>query len=598
MSLFRPGLDRGELRHIRATNTISARVVQQLKLMNGTTNFALVSMSDTGSGGVDVDGKVDTNVDKTKHDSMRKIFTDFYYDAEIGNDKLSCVPEISIDKLIQYQTRLSRHTAVSEEDSALKSIVNQYTQIMALNHLANIIIQKTLVSKIHLGYWRDVKSSAMSKLVYGVQSSPWKGFVLCSKVFRRTFELSNTQWNISKMYRLIVDSFWDVLDKSTAGFPGNFIIRNSRLRFLKVPLGAIDEEIRGKIDAINTYLDGNYHDLGLILSNITAESDVVAQTLKTGQTSITEQLATIKALGSDFSVISSNAPPGLVARYWPVLLLLVKYGPSSAINVWSNRLEIVDWVKLNFVDTVVGFWNNWVVKPIGDMLNILRDDNTMTITSKESLKSDLESLERMVQEFVKDNDVSVTPEEVHRAVSRGDLTMMMSQYEDEIRTPYRSILRGLLIRAMLIQVQKTKVDGGLAINGIDKLLKLQQLLFGVLSISPSLVILYQVKKALENKSSLQADLDSKKINCLRSMNQIEKLVNREETDDKLVGDGKLFIEIVNLTVLATTIVPATLRSEFYNDLNELAVASSGDGDNTSSNKVNRIWNMYSPYFRN
>ena len=39
-------------------------------------------------------------------------------------------------------------------------------------------------------------------------------------------------------------------------------------------------------------------------------------------------------------------------------------------------------------------------------------------------------------------------------------------------------IRGNLVRALLIQVQKTKVDVELAVNGIDALLKSQELVFG------------------------------------------------------------------------------------------------------------------------
>lgn len=559
--------------------------------MNERTNHALLSMPESGS--VEISEK-----ETKKQDPMRKIFTDFYYDAEIGNDKLDSVPEISIKKLKQYQNRINGHSLCSEEDHVLKSIVNQYTQLIALHHLANSIIQKTLVSKIQAGYWRDVKSSSTSKLVFGVQSLPYRGVCLVLNVFEQVRNASNELWSIRKLYNLVIDSFWDVLAKSTANIRGNFIVKNSRLLFLKMPLGALDVEIREKIEGINGYLEGYYHDLGLILNNISEDSDAVSQILKLQQqATLTEQLEAIELLDSDSSALYTYAPPNLFARYWPVLLVLAKYGPSTTINVWANRQEIIDWIKLNFFDTVVGFWNNWIVKPVGDMLSILRDDNTMTITSKESLQSDLDSLERMVQEFMKDNHVDVSPEQVHSAVAQGDLTMMMSQYENEIRTPYKSILKGLLIRSMLIQVQKTKVDGGLAINGIDKLLKLQQLLFGVLSISPSLFILYQGNKAIRNKSSLQADLDSKRIDCLRSLNQIEKLVNREQQEDKLVSDGKLFVEIVNLTVLAKNVIPNKLRPDFHFDLNDLALSSSDESLASTAGKISRIWNMYSPYFR-
>ncbi|RKP30973.1 NCA2-domain-containing protein [Metschnikowia bicuspidata] len=365
---------------------------------------------------------------------------------------------------------------------------------------------------------------------------------------------------------------------------------------MKLVLGFISSDISGKIHGINNVLKGYYRDLGLILNNISEDSTVFNQILN-DTTDITSQLRAIKALDRDLSKTTLYAPPGLIARYWPILLLVVQFGPSTTMNAWANRREIAQWLKLNFFDTALGFWNNWIVKPIWEMLSILRNDDTITIASKESLQSDLDSLKRMLEDFIKDYQLNISQGEVHSTVAKGDLTMMMSQYEDEIRTPFKSIVKGLLIRSMLIQVQKMKVDGAIAINGIDKLLKLQQLLFGVLSISPSFFILYQGNKALRNKSSRQADLASKRIDCLRSLNQIEKLVNREKPQDKLVGDGKLFVEIVNLTLLAKSVIPSKLRSEFYSDLNELAVTSLDESIGPATGVINRIWNMYSPYFR-
>lgn len=590
MDFFRPGLDRLELRQIRATNTISSRILDHIKRLNVQTIHALISIPESKA--------AEDGATNSKHELVRKIFTEFYYDAEIGNEKLAKVPEVSIDRLITYQERLDGSGIVCEEDATLKSIIDHYTRMIALHHLANAIIHKTLMAKIQIRYWRDVKGSATAKLIYGVQSLPWKCVCVVSNVFQRAKKATNEPWSLHKLSNLFVSAFKEVLGKTAGGFHGNFVVKSSRLRVLKIALGSMDTEVKGKIDGVNTLLEGYYHDLGLILNNTDGDTNVIQQILDAEHLNLVEQLSAIQKLDNDSSKIYEFAPPNVFARYWPLLLLIINYGPSTTLNAWKNRQEIAEWVKLNFFDTVVGFWNNWIVKPIGDMLSILRNDDTMAIASKESLQLDLDSLERMVEDFVKDNGIDVSPEDVRSAVSKGDLTMMMSQYENDIRTPYRSIVRGLLVRSMLIQVQKTKVDGSLAINGIDKLLKLQQLLFGILSISPSLFIVYQANKALSNKSSLQADIESKRIDCLRSLNQIEKLVNRELSEDKLVGDGKLFVEIVNLTLLAKSVVPNKLRSDFHHDLNELAMASSDESLDHAGPIINRIWNMYSPYFRN
>lgn len=587
MDFFRPGLNRLELCQIRATNTISVRVVQQLKYMNDRTNNALVAMPNLA-----VDAK-----EKSKDNTMRMIFTDFYNDADIGNDKLIAVPEISIDKLKKYQQRIAKCEIVSDEDATLQSIVNNYTKLITLHHLANAMIYKTLLSKNQLGYWRDLKGSTASKIIYGLQNLPWKAYAIVAKTCQRVRETSSELQSIRRLCRLAIDSFKDVALRSTGNIKGNFVVKNSGFRFFKVPLSTLDEEIRGKIDGLNSLLDNYYRDMGLILNSTSEDTNIVAEILRTSETDLSAQLDAIKAFDQDSSVVYNYFPPGFLGRYWPLLLLLINFGPSTTLSIWNNRQEIINWVKLHFLDTVIGFWNNWIVKPVGDMLSILRDDNHMTIASKESLHSDLHSLERMVHEYMKDNKVDVSPQEVHSAVSKGDLTMMMSQYENDIRTPYKSIIKGLLIRSILIQIQKTKVDGDLAINGIDRLIKLQQLLFGVLSISPSLFILYQANQALKNKSSLQADLDSRRMDCLRSFNLIEKLVNREQSEEKLISDGKLFMEIVNLMVMSKNLIPSKFMSDFQLDLNALTIASSDENQVPAKGMINRIWNMYSPYFR-
>lgn len=68
------------------------------------------------------------------------------------------------------------------------------------------------------------------------------------------------------------------------------------------------------------------------------------------------------------------------------------------------------------------------------MLDILRSDSDITITTKDSLKSDVGSLENMVYEFAKDNHIETTPVQVSQDVKNGDLKIIMSRYEDEIKS--------------------------------------------------------------------------------------------------------------------------------------------------------------------
>lgn len=82
--------------------------------------------------------------------------------------------------------------------------------------------------------------------------------------------------------------------------------------------------------------------------------------------------------------------------------------------------------------------------------------------------------------------------ELGAKVRVGDLTDVLRVWERDIKRPIRSAVGGSLIRTLLIQVQKLKVDGAIAMNGIERLMDSQQLTFGFVGVTPSLLIVVGV----------------------------------------------------------------------------------------------------------
>lgn len=131
------------------------------------------------------------------------------------------------------------------------------------------------------------------------------------------------------------------------------------------------------------------------------------------------------------------------------------------------------------------FWSNWIIDPLRRIIGTIRHDEAseISITSKKSLEGDKASLERMVVDFALDNprELDMNKSEVAKIradIRDGDLTPILRVYEKELQSPLYGAIRGNLIRALLIQIQKTKVDVELAMGGIDSLLKSQELVFG------------------------------------------------------------------------------------------------------------------------
>jgi nuclear control of ATPase protein 2 len=186
-------------------------------------------------------------------------------------------------------------------------------------------------------------------------------------------------------------------------------------------------------------------------------------------------------------LVIENGRPSRVVRYWiPATALLLSSG--TLLRVFFNRKsKILQWIQ-EFGATSRDFWYNWVVDPIKKIVGTIRHDkeSEIALMSKESLEGDRSSLERMVVDFAVDNASSTSGapltqaqvDEVRNKVREGDLTPVLKAYEKDLRKPLIGVVRGDLVRALLIQIQKTKVDVEVAIGGIDSLLKSQELVFG------------------------------------------------------------------------------------------------------------------------
>ncbi len=186
-------------------------------------------------------------------------------------------------------------------------------------------------------------------------------------------------------------------------------------------------------------------------------------------------------------LVDEYGRPSRFVRYWPLGAALF-LSSSTLLRIFVNRkAEIMTWISESG-NTALDFWNNWVVDPARKIIGTIRHDkdSEIAIMSKDSLRGDRDSLERMVVDFAIDNpntsdrkplsDAQIA--DVRAKVKEGDLTPVLKAYEKDLRSPLRGAITGDLIRALLIQVQKTKVDVEVAVGGIDNILRSQELVFG------------------------------------------------------------------------------------------------------------------------
>ena len=199
------------------------------------------------------------------------------------------------------------------------------------------------------------------------------------------------------------------------------------------------------------------------------------------EVNIPTHVATSRRLAAEYG------RPSPATRYWPLASLLILSSSTILRIVVKRKAEIGVWIR-DFGSTTVDFWYNWVVEPLKKVIGTIRHDkhSEIALMSKASLDGDRASLERMVVDFAKDNTTShrggplseIEIADVRAKVREGDLTPVLKAYEKDLQRPFVGTVKGNLVRALLIQIQKTKVDVEVAIGGIDSLLKSQELVFG------------------------------------------------------------------------------------------------------------------------
>ncbi|CAI4211338.1 unnamed protein product [Parascedosporium putredinis] len=224
--------------------------------------------------------------------------------------------------------------------------------------------------------------------------------------------------------------------------------------------------------------------------------------------------------------------------------------------------------------TVRDFWSNWVIDPIRKLVKTIRHDENRDIAlmSRDSLRADLESLERMVVDFAVDKPHFATADgvatqlteaqvtEIRSRVTQGDVTPVLKAFEKDLKSPFLGAVKGDLVRSLLIQVQKSKVDMEVALSGIDALLKSQELVFGVVSLTPGILIcvgLYQyLRGVMSGRVGLrQRDRASKTIRSVRTISRM--IAKADLTPEKTMSYEQIGNLLCQVHILRDT-VPQTM----------------------------------------
>ncbi|KAL9586351.1 MAG: hypothetical protein Q9212_000969 [Teloschistes hypoglaucus] len=283
-------------------------------------------------------------------------------------------------------------------------------------------------------------------------------------------------------------------------------------------------------------------------------------------------------------IVERYGRPARLVRYW-IPAAAIMLSSTTLLRILVNRkAEISTWVR-NLGTTIIGFWYNWVVEPVQKVIGTIRHDKNseISIMSKESLEGDRASLERMVVDFARDN--GSTDEagiaSIRAKVKEGDLTPVLRAYEKDLRNPFIGTIRGELIRALLIQIQKTKVDVEIAVGGIDALLKSQELVFGFVGLTPGVLVCLGLFHWVGGmfggrKGEREHESRGRMVRLLRNIDRILSASTHSNNGVLSYKDhGMLLCEVHVLRQSARRIMPGQIYTEFLEEISDLVDLQTG-----------------------
>lgn len=191
-------------------------------------------------------------------------------------------------------------------------------------------------------------------------------------------------------------------------------------------------------------------------------------------------------------LVSEHRKPRKVTMYW------MRYACGivgiSVCSVWLLRHskltgshDIEHWIR-EAKDSTVSFFSDHVEKPLLSIRDELFDTfrkRHKGVMELEEVQLTTNSLHRMLLAFSEQTQGQKFPE---NASDQELLEIMMARYEKELMHPIQNLLGGELVRAILIQIQKLKLDIETALLELDQILRANEINFAVLAALPAFLL--------------------------------------------------------------------------------------------------------------
>lgn len=247
-------------------------------------------------------------------------------------------------------------------------------------------------------------------------------------------------------------------------------------------------------------------------------------------------------------------------RYFPYYICGGVITLYAIYRVYSNRTRIADSISSSY-ESLKFFVNEHLIVPLKTIYASTFESRSSAAAFENSQLNYTHSkkiLEEMLEEFGREHADSLAQIEqlnpgeflqtLNERATNEDMNLVMKYYQQEMNSPIRSALFGDLIKGILIQVQKVKVDGEGLIIQIDQLMRQNEINFSLLATIPVILLLtflsISTKNIIANRLIKRRTLDFSTLRqqITRKLRQIEQvLIFNSEQPNLMINQQNLIV---------------------------------------------------------
>ena len=496
---------------------------------------------------------------------------------------------------------------LQNQTADLDSLVILFKLVCSVRReLMSVFLRQVPLLNDELNYWKQRLKSPVSLYLYGIEMMPRRlgHFVVTN--FKNGFHakvsglsLQLPIYRLSSEIRDKIDSLTElgqVYAKCLGILTRSAFSKRSQLKPKSKQKGDNIALITTLKEVISTDCGFLYEVLESILGSTSIFKDHQDLNLTSYIGAISRNMKHILTMKKEINVsmektLKQYCRPSIYERYWLGTTISVFAAAKFRNNIQASAKLFFE----NTIDTVKSFFETWIVEPIVDMLNtIRRKELKLAIVGVDSLNADVSSLERMVTDYARDHGVDLKPDLIAKQVIAGDISLIMRDYEAELKTPIKSFIAGSMVRSLLIQMQKLKVDGAMAMTALDKLLRSNELNFAFLAVMPALAVTYYSGSYISSLINRRRGYGyTALIQQLRANLRRIELLMRETHFDELVT-GNLIFHLVQVYRDGSLAFDELEREMFLEDVNQLQnfVLDKDSSGYNGIQVIERMWRMY------